>query len=188
LRICIWISSLHFRFGLLISISFALTHISFWIFDKVTLRTIAFGNRLYIYIVLILASYLAIFFLVAWFMGFFLIVVLSRVFEENDMTFMESVVAVLRAPFYLPTIPGFRSNVAFSGIIILCTSAMCVASIFNLVYAAGLSVMRIDQFFREKYRWKQDELLKNPVEYLSYVSAALIFLVSLPVAFAIAAF
>ena len=41
---------------------------------------------------------------------------------------------------------------------------------------------------REKYRWKQDELLRNPVEYLSYVSAALVFLVSLPLALAFATF
>jgi len=181
---------------LLTVVAFLLTHVSFWIFDTITLRTIAFGNRLYVYILLIIASFVAVYWLSTLFAGLLLWYFTQETAGQLFSVLLSAPITIPREAMSLWTsameaedvagaIPFFFLLVVGGGTI-LCASAMCVASMFNLVYAAALTVMRIDQFFRNKYRWKQDELFKNPIEYLSYVSAALAFMVAFPVVLTVA--
>jgi hypothetical protein len=192
----------------LLALSFGLAHLSFFLFDQITLKSKDFGNRLYLYLLLLLASYAVVYVFVAMFsavlafapalgelgitdIGWFAKYVVSAPIRVPSH--MASLIASEISPVVAPNGKGDFGDailtigsriinratlVGVYGTCALCLSAMLVASFLNVLYATALALVRLDYFLRVKFKWNTTELYKNPIEYLSFIAGTLTFLIA----------
>jgi hypothetical protein len=164
----------------LLAISFILAHASFFVFDLVTLRSQNFGNRLDVYLLLMAASYLLVYLLVAE----FAVLVVDTIFILYFKNPIENVNFLLNQIAHAPVVFAsdlasalkdinhpeddsgalfFGLNLGIFGTSFLCVIAMLAASVLNLVFAAALGLTRLDFFIRDALKWNTKDLYENPV-------------------------
>ncbi|MBY2985689.1 hypothetical protein [Rhizobium leguminosarum] len=172
----------------LLLLGFLICHVSFYIFDVITLRWWGFGNSFWKYFLLLLAGY-AICILLLLPLGFASAAFIGMRKDESILQALGRAIAgapkMWHSLFFsesdhdLGDAIVFGIKVGIFGTMALCLSAVLVITTINLAYASGLGMLKIDYWLRVKYGYSQDAILKDPVTYLAVVVAVVIFIVVL---------
>lgn len=168
-------------------IAFIISHVSFIIFDYITLRVYSFGNSLSLYLGLILISYLIIGTITIFLACFTPYVLLPSTIPDNfhdliasSLTRIPDTIAEIQKPRNPDDYGDMVARFTLTGILgtgAMCFAAVFISTVFNLVYAFALGVLKADYILRSQYVWNQDQILKEPVEYISAAMSIIVFII-----------
>jgi hypothetical protein len=182
-----WAASPFTAVGLLL-VAFLLSHLSFTLFDLITLRIWAFGNSLVAYIALLIIGYALMISLVL-FLSTFVPYILSPSEVPNDfweffrkaITSIPDALSELSKPHDADEwgdVVALGMLVAIVGTALICFSAMFAITGLNVLYAGALGFLKVDRFLREKYKWSQKHIIEHPVDYIAAVTAVLVCIIT----------
>ncbi|MGY3146626.1 hypothetical protein ACVWYQ_003625 [Bradyrhizobium sp. USDA 3397] len=173
---------------LLVLLGFLVCHVSFYVFDVITLRWWRFENSLWKYLLLLALGY-SICILLLLPLGLASASLIGMTTDKNMFQALGRALVSIPETFHslflaegdddLGDVAVFAAKVGIFGTMVLCLSAVMVITAINLSYAGGLGLLKIEYLLRVKYGYSQEAVLKDPISYLAAMIAVLIFIVVL---------